>query len=69
MGIAFVIPAYYSLVMLYRLIIWMIWRAISPVQASKYTYSVASGLIAGEGLMGIVNAILSLLKIDASCGS
>ncbi|MCA8984400.1 MAG: OPT/YSL family transporter [Planctomycetaceae bacterium] len=66
MGIAFVIPAYYSLVMLYGLIIWMIWRAISPVQASKYTYSVASGLIAGEGLMGIVNAILSLLKIDAS---
>ena len=60
MGIAFIIPAYYSLVMLYGLVIWWIWRWFAPHAADKFTYAVASGLIAGEGLMGIVNAGLTL---------
>ncbi len=61
MGIAFIIPAYYSLVMFYGLVIWWIWRRFAPDAADKFTYAVASGLIAGEGLMGIVNAGLTLL--------
>ncbi|MBR9804093.1 OPT family oligopeptide transporter [bacterium] len=63
LGIAFIIPAFYSLVMFYGLVVWLIWRAISPGSADKFTYAVASGLIAGEGLMGIVNAILTLMDI------
>jgi len=63
LGIAFIIPAFYSLVMFFGLIIWLIWRKASASSAEKYTYAVASGLIAGEGLMGIVNAILTLMGI------
>lgn len=63
MGIAFIIPAYYSLVMFYGLVAWWIWKQVSPLSAEKLTFAVASGLIAGEGLMGIVNAGLTLLGI------
>ena len=63
MGIAFIIPAYYSFVMLYGLIIWLIWKKISPDSNEKMTFSLASGLIAGEGLMGIVNAVLTILGV------
>jgi OPT family oligopeptide transporter len=65
MGIAFIIPAYYSFVMFYGLIAWFIWRRVNPQAADKLNFAVASGLIAGEGLMGIVNAVLTLLGITA----
>ena len=61
-GIAFIVPAYFTLVMFNGLVIWLIWRKIAPQSADKFTYAVASGLIAGEGLMGIVNAGLTLLE-------
>ncbi len=63
MGIAFIIQAYYSLVMLFGLVVWLVWKRVSPTSAENYTFAVASGLIAGEGLMGIVNAGLTLLGI------
>jgi uncharacterized oligopeptide transporter (OPT) family protein len=63
MGIAFIIPAFYSLVIFYGLIVWWIWKRITPSSAEAYTFAIASGLIAGEGLMGIVNAGLTLLGI------
>ena len=64
MGIAFIIPAYYSLVMFYGLCVWWIWKMISPKSVERLNFAVASGLIAGEGLMGIVNAALTILGID-----
>ncbi len=64
MGIAFIIPAYYSLVMFYGLCVWWIWKMISPQSVERFNFAVASGFIAGEGLMGIVNAALTMLKID-----
>lgn len=63
LGIAFIIPAYYSLVMFYGLVAWWIWRRMDATSAEKFTYAVASGLIAGEGLMGIVNALLTLAGV------
>lgn len=63
MGIAFIIPAFYSLVMFYGLLAWWVWKRTFPISADKFTYAVASGLIAGEGLMGIVNAGLTLLDV------
>lgn len=65
MGIAFIVPAYYSLVMFYGLVVWLIWKAIAPSAAQKYNFALASGLIAGEGLMGIVNAGLTIVGIHA----
>jgi uncharacterized oligopeptide transporter (OPT) family protein len=64
MGIAFIIPAFYSLVMFYGLCAWWIWKMISPQSVERFNFAVASGFIAGEGLMGIVNAALTLLGIE-----
>ena len=44
--------------MLISLLIWLIWKKQSPTSCEKYTYSIASGLIAGEGIMGIVQGII-----------
>ena len=63
LGIAFIVPPYYSLVMVYGLIIWLFWKWISPQTCKNYDFAIASGLIAGEGLMGIANAGLTILKV------
>jgi uncharacterized oligopeptide transporter (OPT) family protein len=63
MGIAFIIPAFYSLVMFYGMLAWAIWRRQNPSAVEKFNFAMASGLIAGEGLMGIVNAVLTIFKI------
>lgn len=63
MGIAFIIPAYYSLVIFYGMVAWWVWTKIAPTSSDKFTFTVASGLIAGEGLMGIANAGLTSLGI------
>ena len=49
--------------MFYGLVIWWLWKQISPSSVEKYNFAVASGLIVGEGLMGIVNAGLTILGI------
>ncbi len=69
LGIAFIIPAFYSLVIFYGTLVWLLWRRKNPSAAEKYTFALASGLVAGEGLMGIVNAALTILGIDAITGS
>jgi len=62
-GIAFIITGDYSLVMFYGLIAWLIWKAVNPEAVRKYDFAIASGLIAGEGLMGIVNAVMTIRGI------
>ncbi|MFH2202984.1 MAG: OPT family oligopeptide transporter [Elusimicrobiota bacterium] len=62
-GIAFIIPAYYSFVMFYGLVAWWIWKRRDPEAVDKYNFALASGLVAGEGLMGIVNAALTILGV------
>lgn len=64
-GIAFIVPAYNSLVMFLGLLIWLLWRRVAPNSAEKYTFAVASGMIAGEGLVGIVNAGLTIAGVHA----
>jgi uncharacterized oligopeptide transporter (OPT) family protein len=64
LGIAFIIPPYYSLVMFYGLVAWYVWRWLNPAAADKLNYAVAAGFIAGEGLMGIVNAGLTILGVQ-----
>lgn len=62
-GIAFIVPAYNSFQMFWGLLILWIWQRFNKQAADKYAFTVASGLIAGEGLMGIVNAGLTILGI------
>ena len=42
---------------------WVIWKRLSPKGAKALTFAVASGLIVGEGLMGVVKAVLTLLGV------
>jgi len=63
-GIAFIVPAYYSVAMFLGAMIFMVWKKKNPTAAEKLGFSIASGLIAGEGLMGIVVAVLTLLGIE-----
>ncbi|WP_145248517.1 OPT family oligopeptide transporter [Aeoliella mucimassa] len=65
LGIAFIVPPYYSLVMVYGLVAWLIWKAVSPQSCRNFDFAVASGLIAGEGLMGIVNAVLTICNVPS----
>jgi len=64
-GIAFIVPAYYSIAMFIGSILLVIWQKKRPASADMLAFPVASGLIAGEGLMGIVAAILTLLGLGA----
>lgn len=63
MGIAFIVQAYYSMVMFIGLLIWFLWKKINPGAVNKYDFVLASGLVAGEGLMGVVNAGLTILDV------
>ncbi len=65
MGIAFIIPAYYSFVMFYGMVAWFIWKRRNPTAVEKFNFALASGLVAGEGLMGIVNAVLTILGVES----
>ncbi|MEE2960659.1 MAG: OPT family oligopeptide transporter [Myxococcota bacterium] len=62
-GIAFIIPAFYCLSMFIGTVIFKSWEKRSPKVAAGLGFAIASGLIAGEGLMGVVNSILTLLGI------
>lgn len=64
-GIAFIIPAFYSLVFFYGTIAWFIWKKKNPQNVERFNFALASGLVAGEGLMGIVNAVLTIFGIES----
>ncbi|KAH9942458.1 OPT oligopeptide transporter [Epithele typhae] len=43
-----------------------VWRARWPVGAAVYCYAVAAGMIAGEGLGGIANAVLQIAGVSGA---
>ena len=63
-GIAFIVPAYYSVAMFVGSVLYLLWQKSDGKAAEQLGFSVASGLIAGEGLMGIVAAGLTLAGLD-----
>lgn len=63
MGIAFIVPAYYSVAMFVGAMFLIFWQKRNKASCESLSFAVASGLVAGEGLMGIVVAVLTLLGI------
>jgi putative OPT family oligopeptide transporter len=63
MGIAFIVPAYYSVAMFIGSLFLVFWKRKNPSNCEALGFAVASGLVAGEGLMGIVTAVLTLLGV------
>ncbi len=62
-GIAFIVQAFYSLVIFLGSLALVIWQRSSPASAKKLSFAIASGLVAGEGLFGIFKAALTLLGV------
>ncbi len=62
-GIAFIVPAFYSITMFLGLVVYLVWKKRAPKQAEIFVFAVASGLIAGEGLMGIVKGVFEFLGV------
>ena len=60
-GVAFIVPAYYSIAMFLGMAAYQLWVRLDKAGATALGFAVASGLIAGEGLMGVVTAVLQNL--------
>jgi len=61
-GIAFIVPAYYAVAMFLGSLVLVVWQKARPLSAKKLSFAVASGLVAGEGLMGVVTSIVDFIK-------
>lgn len=62
-GIAFIVQAFYSLVIFFGALALVLWQRTSPDNAKRLSFAVASGLVAGEGLFGMFKAAMTLLGI------
>ncbi|MBX3323251.1 MAG: OPT/YSL family transporter [Phycisphaeraceae bacterium] len=62
MGIAFIVPPAYPVMMFLGSMVLVVWRKLRPVQCKALVFAVASGLIAGEGVMNVIVAVWSLAK-------
>ncbi|KAI0665449.1 OPT oligopeptide transporter [Trametes maxima] len=67
-GIAFILGPLcsYPMAMLFGSIVALVWRRYWPAGAAMYCYAVAAGMIAGEGLGGIANAVLQIAGVSGS---
>lgn len=66
-GMAFVLPAtHYSTATLIGAVTSYIWAKKSPWSHGMYCYAVAAGFIAGEGLGGVVQAVLGISGVSGS---
>ena len=68
LGLAFVIPFWNTLSMFAGALAAWIFARRSRDLADRYTIPVASGLIAGESLVGVALALLSALGLVGSLG-
>lgn len=64
-GLAFVLPqTYYGLAMLIGAIPSYYWAKRNAKSFDIYGYAIAAGLIAGEGIGGVINAIFQIAGIS-----
>ncbi|OCH94855.1 OPT oligopeptide transporter [Obba rivulosa] len=56
----------YPMAMMFGSIIALVWRRYWPASAMMYCYAVAAGMIAGEGLGGILNAVLQIAGVSGA---
>ena len=61
-GIAFLVPGRYSVAMFLGSMMLIVWKRLKPLQCAALVFAVASGLIAGEGLMNVVTALFDLAR-------
>jgi uncharacterized oligopeptide transporter (OPT) family protein len=67
-GLAFLVPALYAICMFLGAMILVVWQRMRPESVARYAFAVACGLIAGEGLMGVVKALLTMAGVPTLTG-
>ncbi|KAF9509733.1 hypothetical protein BS47DRAFT_1396579 [Hydnum rufescens UP504] len=66
-GLAFIVPQiYYPLIMAIAATVNWFWERGSPSSFDMYGFPLASGLVAGEGIGGVMVAILAVAGVDGS---
>jgi uncharacterized oligopeptide transporter (OPT) family protein len=68
LGIAFLVPALYSICIFAGAMLLVLWQRVRPESAAQYAFAVACGLIAGEGIMGVVKALMTLAGVPTLAG-
>ena len=64
-ALAFIIPAtVYGTAMTVGAVVAQLWRRLRPGGFEKYGYAVAAGFMAGEGIGGVVNAVLQICGVS-----
>jgi uncharacterized oligopeptide transporter (OPT) family protein len=67
-GLAFLVPALYAICMFLGAMGLLVWQRVRPEAVSRYAFAVACGLIAGEGLMGVVKALMTMAGVPTLTG-
>jgi uncharacterized oligopeptide transporter (OPT) family protein len=67
-GLAFLVPALYAICIFLGAMILLAWQRVRPEAALRYAFAVACGLIAGEGLMGVVKALMTMAGVPTLTG-
>ncbi|ETS64672.1 hypothetical protein PaG_00619 [Moesziomyces aphidis] len=66
-GLGFVVPqTYYPIAMCMGATSALFWKAKRPQSFDLLAFAIAAGLIAGEGMAGVFNAILTIVNVDGS---
>ena len=64
-GLAFVVPqVYYAIAMGAGSILNFVWQRRNHANHDMYMFAIAAGLLAGEGLGGVFQALLAICKVD-----
>ncbi|THV04736.1 oligopeptide transporter [Dendrothele bispora CBS 962.96] len=64
-GLAFVVPqVFYSIAMAVGATVNYFWLKRNPAGYDMYMFAIAAGLLAGEGLGGVFNALLAVIGVD-----
>lgn len=67
-GLAFLVPALYAICIFAGAMILLLWQRARPDAVARYAFAVACGLIAGEGLMGVVKALMTMAGVPTLTG-
>ncbi|KAF8921979.1 OPT oligopeptide transporter protein-domain-containing protein [Mucidula mucida] len=68
-GLGFVVPqVYYPIAMTVGAIFNYIWKKRNPASFDMYMFAVGAGLLAGEGLGGVFQALLAVIGVDGGSG-
>ncbi|SPO25491.1 related to permeases - unknown function [Ustilago trichophora] len=66
-GLGFVVPqTYYPIAMCMGATGALIWKGKKPQSFDLFAFAIAAGLIAGEGMAGVFNAILTIVNVGGS---